>query len=75
MRITEHTFLLAGAPEWNSHKSQWADFRKGMQDFIDGLPGDRRDLPSNLDCPFCGSLGPWSGTTCMSCGRMSDPWG
>ncbi len=25
-------------------------------------------------CPHCGSLGPWNGVRCMTCGMLSDPY-
>jgi hypothetical protein len=51
MRVTEHTFLVGCPPERNSHNSQWADFRKGIQNSIEGLPSDWNDLPNNSECP------------------------
>jgi 5-methylcytosine-specific restriction endonuclease McrA len=26
-----------------------------------------------FQCPYCGHSGPWNGTVCMACNRMSDP--
>lgn len=28
---------------------------------------------SSWTCPYCGSLGPWSGVRCLTCGGISDP--
>jgi hypothetical protein len=25
------------------------------------------------ECPACGSYGPWNGSRCLNCGRLSDP--
>ena len=39
--------------------------------------GERAGIVGNditFLCGNCGSYGPWSGTRCLSCGQMSDPW-
>lgn len=34
-------------------------------------PGDNPHF--SFECPHCGSLGPWNGARCMTCGQVSEP--
>lgn len=38
-----------------------------------GITPTSRNPDVSWTCPYCGSLGPWSGVRCLTCGRMSDP--
>jgi hypothetical protein len=60
---------------------RWSVVRRVDGDIVivatpDGRSGytTSADRPhSSFFCPHCGSLGPWQGARCMSCGYISDP--
>jgi hypothetical protein len=39
-----------------------------------GITPVSKDVDPTWQCPNCWCYGPWSGTRCLSCGRMSDPY-